>query len=357
MGTKYSKIIAVLMSSLFLVGCQNSTKNLTESVNNTKHQAFNDTGNQAKNHRMRRPSNNLSNSANSVGGLSKSQYTQLENMRFKPGTYGFVEVNNNKSTLIPNSWKVNRVIYQNLDSLNRTSSSNTGFLEKRNIADGSMRVRQFVEPTGWHYNHGQNQIYNRGHLIAYSISAGIDQTGKYNPSSQSGDQNNPKNLFTQSAYSNQQLQTIFEKKVRDALRANKKVIFQATPIFKGNEKMARGVNLQAISTDSSLNFNVYVFNIQPGYTFNYNDGSSRINKSVYVKDLPPQMQSHYGTSNRNFNSNTGRKYYYYPGKSDNSRRASSDYKKFTQKQYSSTKKYIKSKAKRYIRKAEKVFNK
>ena len=62
MGTKYSKVIAVLMSSLFLVGCQNSTKNLTESVNNTKHQAFNDTGNQAKNHRMRRPSNNLSNS-------------------------------------------------------------------------------------------------------------------------------------------------------------------------------------------------------------------------------------------------------------------------------------------------------
>lgn len=341
MENKYSKIIAVLTSSFFLVGCQNGASSLTESVNDIKHQTINDTSNNAKNRTNRRPSNSFSNSGNSIGGLSKAQYTQLKKMNFKPGTYGFVEVNNNKSTLIPNSWKVNTVIYQNLDRLNRTSSSNTGFLEKRNIADGSLRVRQFIEPTGWHYNHGQNQIYNRGHLIAYSISAGIDQSGKYNPRSQSGDQNNPKNLFTQSAYSNQQLQTIFEKKVRDALQANKKVIFQATPIFKDNEKMARGINLQAVATDNSLNFNVYIFNIQPGFTFNYNDGSSRVDRSVYVKDLPPQLQ-------RRSNSSSGREYYY-PGKAENSRRANSDYKKFMQRQYSSTKNHIK--------KAKKVFNK
>lgn len=355
MANKYLKTIAVLMSSLLLIGCQNGASSLTKSINNTKHQTINSTNNKVKTKKSHRPSNNFSNSGNSIGGLSQAQYTQLKKMSFKPGTYGFVEVNNNKSTLIPNSWKVNTVIYQNLDRLNRTSSSNTGFLEKRNIADGSLRIRQFIEPTGWHYNHGQNQIYNRGHLIAYSISAGIDQSGKYNPSNQSGDQNNPKNLFTQSAYSNQQLQTIFEKKVRDALRANKKVIFQATPIFKDNEKMARGVNLQAVSTDNSLNFNVYIFNVQPGYTFNYNDGSSKTDKSIYVKKLPPQMQSHYGSDNRN--SYFSRKYYYYPGKAENSRRANSDYKKFTQKQYSTTKKHIKSKLKRYIRKAEKVFDK
>ena len=62
----------------------------------------------------------------------------------------------------------------------------------------------------------------------------------------SGDQNNPKNLFTQSAYSNQNIQTIFEAKVRRALRQNKRVIYQATAVFRGNELMARGVNLQAV---------------------------------------------------------------------------------------------------------------
>lgn len=76
--------------------------------------------------------------------------------------------------------------------------------------------------------------------------------------------------------------TFFESKVRDALRANKKVIYQATPIFRGNELMARGINLQAISTDKSLDFNVYIFNVQPGYVFNYANGNSTMNKSFIV---------------------------------------------------------------------------
>ncbi|GAA3639417.1 DNA/RNA non-specific endonuclease [Lactobacillus hamsteri] len=219
------------------------------------------------------------------GGLSKSDYDKLSKLNFKSGGQAYIVVNHDKSTLIKNAWKVNRVIYSNLDSLNRTSRSNTGFLEKRNVANDSLRVRQFVEPTAWHYNRRNGtQIYNRGHLIAYSVSAGIDQNGNYNPHNQSGDQNNPKNLFTQSAFSNQRIQTIFESKVRKALRQNKKVIYQATPIFRGNELMARGINLQAISTDGGLDFNVYLFNVQPGYVFNYNNGRASIDRQMRVNE-------------------------------------------------------------------------
>ena len=219
------------------------------------------------------------------GGLSDADYKKLANLNFKSGYKAFTVVNHNRSTLVKNSWKVNRVIYSNLDSLNRTSRPNTAFLEKRNVANDSLRVRQFVEPTGWHYNRRNGtQIYNRGHLIAYSVSAGIDQDGNYNPRNQSGDQNNPKNLFTQSAFSNQKIQTIFEAKVRKALRQNKRVIYQATAIFRGNELMARGVNLQAVSTDGSLNFNVYLYNVQPGYEFNYNNGRAKVNQQIQVNE-------------------------------------------------------------------------
>ncbi len=233
------------------------------------------------------PSNTVNNAKRAdtyYGGLSKTDYDQLAKLDFKSGDRAYIDVNHNKSTLIKNAWKVNKVIYSNLDSLNRTSHSNTAFLEKRNVANDSLRVRQFVQPTGWHYNHRHGtQIYNRGHLIAYSISAGIDQDGNYNPNNQSGDQNNPKNLFTQSAYSNQKIQTIFESKVRRALRENKRVIYQATPIFRGNELMARGINLQAVSTDGSLDFNVYLFNVQPGFVYNYNDGRAKIDRQMIVK--------------------------------------------------------------------------
>lgn len=233
------------------------------------------------------PSNTVNNAKRAdtyYGGLSKTDYDQLAKLDFKSGDRAYIDVNHNKSTLIKNAWKVNKVIYSNLDSLNRTSHSNTAFLEKRNVANDSLRVRQFVQPTGWHYNHRNGtQIYNRGHLIAYSISAGIDQDGNYNPNNQSGDQNNPKNLFTQSAYSNQKIQTIFESKVLRALRENKRVIYQATPIFRGNELMARGINLQAISTDGSLDFNVYLFNVQPRCVYNYNDGRAKIDRQMIVK--------------------------------------------------------------------------
>ena len=217
------------------------------------------------------------------GGLSSADYQKLANLDFKSGDKAYVYVNNNKSTLIRNAWKVNKVIYSNLDNLNRTSHSNTAFLEPRNVANDSLRVRQFINPTAWHSNRENGtQIYNRGHLIAYSVSAGIDQDGNYNPNNQSGDQNNPKNLFTQTAFSNQKIQTIFEGKVRNALKQGNKVIFQATPIFRGNELMARGINLQAISLNNNLDFNVYIYNVQPDYVFDYNNGRAKIDRNMVV---------------------------------------------------------------------------
>ncbi len=61
------------------------------------------------------------------GGLSKSDYDKLAKLNFKSGDGAYVTVNQDKSTLIKHAWKVNRVIYSNLDNLNRTSHSNTAF--------------------------------------------------------------------------------------------------------------------------------------------------------------------------------------------------------------------------------------
>ena len=47
--------------------------------------------------------------------------------------------------------------------------------------------------------------------------------------------------------------------------------------------MARGVNLQAVSTDGMLNFNVYIFNVQPGYSFDYQNGRAYVNNSMKVR--------------------------------------------------------------------------
>lgn len=222
-------------------------------------------------------------SALSRNNATSKSTSSLASLTYKSGSSAVITVNNNKSTLNPKDWTVNKVIYSNLDSLNRTSQPNTSYLEARNVANDSLRVRQYVKPTGWHQKFANGEaILNRGHLIAYSLSKGISLNGTYQPSLQSGDQNNPKNLFTQTAFSNQEIQTIYESKIREALRQGKKVIYQAQAIFAGNDKIAKGVQLQAVSTDGSLDFNVFIFNVQPGFQFNYADGTSRVDRSMTV---------------------------------------------------------------------------
>ncbi|GLB46140.1 hypothetical protein WR164_01190 [Philodulcilactobacillus myokoensis] len=209
--------------------------------------------------------------------------TDLAKLNYQSGNVAYVELNHNHSTLNPKDWKTNHVIYSDLDSLNRASSGNTAYLDRKNVANDSLRTTQYFQPTGWHQKFVNNEaIINRGHEIAYSLSKGISVNGKYEPDVQSGDQNNPKNLFTQTAFSNQKVQTIYESKVRNALRNGKKVIYQVQPIFRNDELMARGVHLQAISTDKTLNFNVYLFNVQPGIKFNYENGRSEIDRSMKV---------------------------------------------------------------------------
>ncbi|GBG95503.1 hypothetical protein LFYK43_19620 [Ligilactobacillus salitolerans] len=53
---------------------------------------------------------------------------------------------------------------------------------------------------------------------------------------------------------------------------------QSRLFFRADELVARGVQLRAQSVgDQQIRFNVYIFNIQPGVTINYADGTSRRN--------------------------------------------------------------------------------
>lgn len=207
---------------------------------------------------------------------------------YTSGSDPVVTVNNNQSTLNPSDWKENEVVYSKRDDLGRTSSPAIAYLEQRNVANDSLRTEQTVKPTGWHQKKGSNgeMILNRGHIIAYSLSKGISTNGTYDPKQQSGDQNNPNNLFTQTAFCNQELQTVYETKVRQALEQDKQVIYEVQPIFQGRDLMPYGVHMQAISTDKSLNFNVFIYNVQPGFDFNYATGESTADPQMQVPKIP-----------------------------------------------------------------------
>lgn len=284
---KIATPISILTFGLLLAGCSTNNNQTDSNFKNTTQTAT------------------VTNYTGDIKTLAATNY--------KSGTSPVVNINNGQSTLDPNTWQINKVIYANLDSMNRTSNPNTAYLQQTNVANDELRTTQTVKPTGWHQKFVNGEaILNRGHEIAYSLSKGIAMDGSYNPSQQSGDQNNPKNLFTQTAWANQKLQTVYESKVRNALKAGKKVVYQVTPVFNGNDLMAKGVQLQAISTDKSLNFNVFIYNVQPGINFNYADGTSTIDNNMKVPALPdsPTFNNDNSNNTQSTNNQTPRRHHY-----------------------------------------------
>lgn len=70
--------------------------------------------------------------------------------------------------------------------------------------------------------------------------------------------------------------TEYENQIAEYLKAgsNHYVRYSVRPVFRGNELLARGVQLRAQSVgDSSVSFNV-----ENGVELNYSDGTSSINR-------------------------------------------------------------------------------
>lgn len=214
---------------------------------------------------------------------------KLAALDFKSGGSPYIWVNHNKSTLNPRDWRENKLIFGSLDHLGRTTT-NTGYLQRRNLVGSGIRNRQFWRPTGWHQkfmsiNGEQKAVENRGHLLAYSITGKFNNQGNYDAHHKQGSLDNPNNLATQSEFGNQDTMAMFEEKVRSVLAQKKKVIYQVSTIFKGNDLMPIGYHSQALSTDRKLDFNVFIWNVEPGVKFDYKTGLPKRDDKIKIKDI------------------------------------------------------------------------
>ena len=126
-----------------------------------------------------------------------------------------------------------------------------------------------VRPSGWRiakYDFIDGKyLYNRCHLIAYMLA---------------GENANPLNLITGTRYLNVEGMLPFEIKVGDYVEdTGNHVLYRVTPYYSGTELVARGVLIEAYSVEDSgqgVSFCVYCYNVQPGVTINYADGTSKL---------------------------------------------------------------------------------
>ena len=71
----------------------------------------------------------------------------------------------------------------------------------------------------------------------------------------------------------------FENEVAEYIKKNENnhVLYRVTPIFKGNNLLASGVEMEALSVEDlgkGVQFNVYCYNVEPGIVIDYATGES-----------------------------------------------------------------------------------
>lgn len=126
-----------------------------------------------------------------------------------------------------------------------------------------------VKPSGWQtvkYDFVDGKyLYNRCHLIGYQLS---------------GENANKQNLITGTRYLNTEGMLPFENMVADYVKeTGNHVLYRVTPVFDGENLVARGVQMEAWSVEDEgegICFNIYCYNNQPGVTIDYATGESKL---------------------------------------------------------------------------------
>lgn len=151
-----------------------------------------------------------------------------------------------------------------------------------------------IRPSGWHtvrYDDVVNgkYLYNRCHLIGYQLA---------------GENANELNLITGTRYLNVEGMLPFEDQVDDYVDdTGNHVLYRVTPIFTGDNLVADGVLMEALSVEdqgAGVTFCVFCYNVQPGITIDYATGDSRLDDGQWAAEAPQTVDYVLNTNSMRF---------------------------------------------------------
>lgn len=131
-----------------------------------------------------------------------------------------------------------------------------------------------IRPSGWQldkYDFIDNggYLYNRCHLIGWQLT---------------GQNAEERNLITGTRYMNTEGMLPFENRVAEYVRSTgNHVLYRVTPMFRGKDLVARGVDIEAYSLEDGgkgVSYNVYCYNVQPGVKIDYRTGKNKLDEAT-----------------------------------------------------------------------------
>ncbi|NMP37000.1 MAG: DNA/RNA non-specific endonuclease [Clostridiales bacterium] len=196
------------------------------------------------------------------------------------GSGAYIAINNNVPYFTDTDYTTTAFEnYSALDSLGRCGVAYANVCQEIMPTEERGSIGQ-VKPSGWHtvkYDCVDGKyLYNRCHLIGYQLSA---------------ENANTKNLITGTRYLNVDGMLPFENMVADYVKeTNNHVLYRVTPVFDGNNLVATGVLMEALSVEDKgdgISFNVFCYNIQPGIIIDYATGDSELESDAVSESQAP----------------------------------------------------------------------
>ena len=181
-----------------------------------------------------------------------------------------------------------------MDSLGRCGTA-MAVLSKETLATTERGSIGMIKPSGWQTVRYDDivdgkYLYNRAHLLMFAVTDG----------SSGGRTNVEENLITGTRYFNANTDhgmLHYEDILLDYIESSSNhVLYRVTPVFEGDNLVAKGVLMEAKSMEDNGNdiqFCIFIYNEQPGITINHSNGDSHIQTEEELNALRVNDNSAY----------------------------------------------------------------
>ena len=210
--------------------------------------------------------------------MENSLQTKLSAMNYQSGTSPVVAINHSQAGLKPKNWQRPGIFYGGVDQQGRAVHLTTAFFNQAHYqANATPYHYDEHDVPGWHDNN--QQVVQP--LIPAMFAHGFNAHGQVSEQTKAPAARD--NQYLATTFASQKLISHYTQQIQQALQNGQQVSYQIMPIYHGKDLMSKGVWMQAAG-NHGLNFNVYIYNVQPGWQYNYQTGTGHADPNMKVPE-------------------------------------------------------------------------